>query len=296
MEIIKYSKIYFIFSLALILISLISLAWFNLRFGIEFTGGSILEIEYLENRPSNDEIREQLSGFDLGTIVIQPTGEKGVIIRAKDIPEETHSQIMERLKQDYELEQQRYENIGPVIGSELKEKTKLIVILAVLVVLLYIAFSFRAVQKPIRSWQFGLASLITLGHDVLIPLGFFAVLGHYYEVEVSIPVIVALLTVLGYSVNNTVVVFDRIRENLLSPHVKEDFAKIVDISLNQSLTRSINTSLTTLFVLLAIFFFGGETLKYFALALIIGITAGTYSSLFLVSPLLVWWFKFKKRI
>lgn len=296
MEIIKYSKFYFLFSFALIIISLASLVCFGLKFSIEFTGGSILEVEYIGDRPFNDDIREQLSEFDLGNIVIQPTGEKGVIIRTKDIPEETHSQIMERLKQDYELEQQRYENIGPVIGSELKEKTKLIVILAVLAIVLYIAFSFRAIQKPIRSWQFGLASLIALGHDILIPLGLFAILGYYYEIEVSIPVIVALLTILGYSVNNTVVVFDRIRENLLSPHIREDFSKTVNISLSQSLTRSVNTSLTTLFVLLAIFFFGGETLKYFALALIIGIAAGTYSSLFLVSPLLVWWLKLRKRI
>ena len=296
MNFLKYTKIYFIFSGILILGSLVALGVFGLNPSIEFSGGSILEIEYIEERPSNQEIHDQLSEFDLGSIIIQPTGEKGVIIRTKDITEETHQTIIEKLRESRELEQLRYENIGPIIGQELKDKTKIIIVLSLLAVVSYIAFAFRKVQRPIKSWQYGLASLVALSHDVLIPLGVFAILGEFYGVEISIPIIVALLTVLGYSINNTVVVFDRIRENLLSPYRKENFEEIVDISLHQTLTRSINTSLTTLFVLSAIFFFGGETLKYFALALMIGITAGTYSSLFLASPVLVWWLKHRQKI
>ncbi|MCK4454149.1 protein translocase subunit SecF [Candidatus Parcubacteria bacterium] len=296
MNFLKYTKIYFIFSGILILGSLLCLGLFGLKPSIEFSGGSILEIEYIEERPSNQEIQEQLSGFDLGGIVIQPTGDKGVIIRMKDITEETHQQVIKKLKESKELEQQRYENIGPVIGQELKDKTRTIIAVSLLAIVLYIAFAFRKIQRPIKSWQYGLAALIALGHDVLIPLGVLAVLGEFYGLEISIPIIVALLTILGYSINNTVVVFDRIRENILNPQRGEDFKGIVNISLHQTLTRSINTSLTTLFVLSAIFFFGGETLKYFALALIMGIIAGTYSSLFLASPVLVYWLKRREKI
>jgi len=303
----KYRKIYFLFSGILILTSIVFLVVFSLKPGIDFTGGSILEIEYLKERPSNDEILEQLSELDLGSIYIQPTGERGVIIRIKNIDEITHQKIINDLdlreatvegseliiSQESTLEEKRFESIGPVIGQELKEKTKIVVVLALLAIIIYIALAFRKIQKPLRSWHYGIASVIALFHDIMIPLAVFSILGRFYGVEVTIPVITALLAVLGYSVNNTVVVFDRIRENLLK--TGGFFEEIVDRSLNQTLSRQINTSLTTLFVAFAIFFFGGETLKYFALVLILGITAGTYSSIFLAGSLLVGWYKWKNR-
>ena len=286
----KYRKIYFFLSGILILASIICLAVFGLKPGIDFTGGSILELEAIEERPSNQELKEALSELDLGEILIQPSKEKGVILRMKDISEETHQQVLEKLQGLGQIEELRFESIGPVIGQELKQKTKVVVILCLLVIVFYIAFAFRKISQPIQSWQYGIASLIALFHDVLIPLGIFSVLGKYWDVQITIPVVTALLAVLGYSINNTVVVFDRIRENLLK-RVGATYEETVNSSLNQTLTRSINTSLTTLFVLLAIFFFGGETLRYFALALILGISAGTYSSIFLASPLLVSWWK-----
>ena len=278
----KYKKIYFALSGILILASLISLILFGLKPGIDFTGGSILEIKYQENQPSNDEIKESLADFNLGEIKIQSSGEKRIILRTKEISEEVHQQVINKLEGSQEL---RFEAIGPVIGREMKEKTKVVAILAVFAILLYITIAFRKVSKPISSWKYGVASLIALGHDVFIPLGIFAYLGHFYDVQITIPVITALLTVLGYSINNTVVVFDRIRENLIT-NKSMSFKEIVDKSLNQTLTRSINTSLTTLLVLFAIFFLGGETLRYFSLALILGLVCGTYSSIFLASPLL----------
>ncbi len=278
----KYKKIYFTLSGLLILASLISLILFGLKPGIDFTGGSILEIEYQENQPSNEEIKEALAGFDLGEIKIQPSGEKRIILRTKDISEEVHQQVINKLEGSQEL---RFEAIGPVIGREMKEKTKIVAILAIFAILLYITIAFRKISKPISSWKYGIASLVALGHDVFIPLGVFAYLGHFYDVQITIPVITALLTVLGYSINNTVVVFDRIRENLIT-NKSAGFKEIVDKSLNQTLTRSINTSLTTLLVLFAIFFLGGETLRYFSLALILGLVCGTFSSIFLASPLL----------
>ncbi len=291
----KYRKIYFIFSGVIIIASLASLFIFGLKPGIDFTGGSILEIEYKVERPSNQEIKESLVEIDLAEIYLQPADQKGVIIRMENISEETHQEIIRKLSQNRELAELRFESIGPVIGKELKEKTKIVVILSLLAVVLYIAFAFRKLTLPAKSWQYGIASLVALFHDVLIPLGIFSVLGKFYGIQIQIPVIVALLTVLGYSINNTVVVFDRIRENLLKK-VGVDFEETINRSLNQTLTRSLNASLTTLFVLTAIFFLGGETLKYFALALILGIIAGTYSSLFLVSPVLVSWLKWRRKI
>lgn len=305
MEIIKHRKIYFIFSLALIIVSIVLLAVFQLKPGIDFTGGSIMELEYKDERPSNQEILETLSDFDLGTIYVQPTGEKGVIIRTKDIPEEIHQEILETLSQEVkveegemiitvrELEEKRFESIGPTIGQELREKTNIVVAAVLLSMIIYIALAFRKVQRPIKSWQYGIISCLALFHDILIPLGVFSLLGKYLGVEITIPVITALLAVLGYSINNTVVVFDRIRENLM--RVGEDFEKTVNISINQTLSRQINTSLTTLFVAGAIYLFGGATLQYFSLALILGIAAGTYSSIFLAGPLLVTWYKLKYR-
>ena len=293
MNFLKYHKFYFAFSGILILASISCLVIFGLKPGIDFTGGSILEVEYKDGRPSAEEIKKDLTEIKLGEVVVQPLGEKGMLLRLKDIDEETHQKILQTLKEDNDLEEQRFESIGPVIGRELKQKTKLLIGLSLLAIVLYIAMAFRKVQRPFHSWQFGIASLIALFHDILIPLGVFSILGKFQNVEISIPVIVALLTVLGYSINNTVVVFDRLRENLFKK-AGLGLEEIVNESLNQTLTRSINTSLTTLFVLFAIFFFGGVTLKYFALALIIGITAGTYSSLFLATPILVWWLKRKE--
>ena len=293
---IKYRKIYFIFSGTLIIASVVILAVFELKPGIDFVGGSILEIEYKEERPGNQEIREKLADFDLGTVYVQPTEEKGIILKMKDILEETHQQILEKLQENGGLiEEKRFETIGPMIGQELKNKTTIVIVVALLSMILYIALAFRKVQKPLRSWVYGFASAIALFHDILVPLGVFAVLGRFYNIEITIPIVTALLAVLGYSINNTVVVFDRMRENLLKRG--ETFEETVDISLNQTLTRQVNTSLTTLFVCVAIFFFGGVTLKYFALALILGIAAGTYSSIFLASPLLVAWhrFRYKRR-
>jgi len=294
MNFVKYRKIYFIFSGILILGSLICLVIFGLNPGIDFTGGSILEIEFKGARPSNPEIREKLNQFGLGEILIQPIGEKGVILRMKDISEETHQEILKKIKETGELEERRFESIGPTIGRELKEKTKIVIILAFLSIVLYIALAFRKISRPIASWKYGIASLICLFNDVFIPLGIFSILGKFYGVQITIPIICALLTVIGYSINNVVVVYDRIRENLLRAK-GEVFEKTVDFAINQTLTRQINTALTTLFPLIAIFFLGGETLKYFALTLILGITDGTYSSIFLASPILVSWLKWRQK-
>ena len=297
MNFLKHRKIYFIFSGILVSTSLICLAVFGLNLGIEFKGGSVLEVEYQDIRPEIDFIREELAGFDFKDLSLRPAGESGVILSVgeKNINQRLCDEVVLKLAESGEIKQDpkpAFESISSVIGKELTQKTGMIIVISLLAIILYVSFAFRKVSRPMSSWQYGVVTLIALFHDVLIPLGVFAILGKLYGVQITIPVITALLTVFGYSVNNTVVVFDRIRENLFKK-TNFSFEETVNFALNQTLTRSLNTSLTTLFVLTAIFFFGGETLKYFALALIMGIISGTYSSMFLVNSVLVSWEKKK---
>lgn len=286
----KYSLIYYIFSGVLVLATIVSLFVFGLKFGIEFTGGATMGVEFLEQRPSNGEIRNVLSSFDLGEITVQPTGGNGAILKFKGIDEAVHQQILTELNNLAPNKETNFQYIGPSIGQELRNKTQLAIVLALLAITLYIAFTFRKVSRPVASWKYGITSLIALFHDILIPIGAFSVLGHFYNIEITIPIIAALLTVLGFSVHDTIVIFDRVRENILRQGMGQ-FEDTVNWSLNQTLGRSLSTVFSTLIVLFAIFFFGGETLKYFSLALIIGITSGAYSSIFIASPLLVTWYK-----
>ena len=293
---IKHRKIFYLVSAILVGLSLISIFVFGLKLGIDFTGGSSLELTYKAEPPTSGEIKESLKALDLGEIVVQKSGERGLILKMKDIGEETHQEIIRNLKVLEEIEEgsESFQSIGPVIGRELAQKTKLVISLALAAILLYIAFSFRRISRPVKSYIYGLTSLVALGHDVLIPLGVLSLLGKFYGIEITIPIITAFLAVFGYSINDSVVVFDRVRENLLRLR-EPTFDLTVEKGLNQSLTRSINTSLTTLLVLFAIFFFGGVTLRYFSLVLILGIGFGTYSSLFLATPLLVSYYRFRQR-
>jgi len=290
---IEKRKIFYTLSGLLSLLSIISILAFGLNLGIDFKGGSILEVEY-EEVPALETVREALK--DLEEVSLQRRGENILVLKTKEISEETHQSILEKLNQlgDIKEGSESFESIGPAIGQELKSRTKIVVSLALLCILLYIAFSFRKISRPVKSYIYGLTSLIALFHDVLIPLGVFAVLGRYYGVEITIPIITAFLTVFGYSINDSVVVFDRVRENLRKLKTT-DFKETIDQSLKQSITRSLNTSLTTLIALFSIFLFGGATLRFFSLALILGIALGTYSSLFLATPLLATYYNFRKR-
>ena len=286
MTILRYSKFFRTLSAVLVVLSLAAIATFGLDLGIEFTGGSILEVAYEKERPSLEATREELLDLDIGLVSTQPVGDKGFLFRMKDLSEEKHQEVL--LTLGSEAQELRFESIGPVIGEELKGRAGLLLALALFSIVVYVMFAFRRITYPVHSWQWSLAALVALVHDILIPLGMLALLGEFYGVQITIPVVVALLTVVGYSVNDTVVVFDRIRENLVRK-VGADFADTVTQSLQQTFTRSLNTSLTTLFVVLAIVFFGGETLRYFALTLAVGIGAGSWSSLFVAPFLLEKW-------
>lgn len=290
----KYSKFYYAFSGILIIAAIASLIVFGLKFGIEFTGGSNMELEFTQNRPSNEDILKVLLEFDLGAIVIQPTGDKGVILQFKVIDETIHQKVLAKLNTLAPLQEKSFQYIGPSIGQDLKNKTIIAIVLSLLAITLYIAFAFRKVSKPVSSWKYGIASLIALFHDILIPLGAFSLLGYFFNMEITVPIIAALLTILGFSVHDTIVIFDRIRENILRKGMVS-FSQTVDWSLNQTIGRSISTVITVLLVMFSLFFFGGETLKYFSLALIIGVTSGAYSSIFIASPLLVSWEKWDEK-
>lgn len=293
-DFIKYRKFYYLISAILLIGSVASFILCGFNFGIEFTGGSILELSFDKDRPGNDEIATILKEKNIDEFNIQPLGDKEMSIRLPYIQESLHQEIIEKFQEKWEFDERSFEGIGSMIGSELKSKTKLVIILALIAIISYIAFSFRQISYPIKSWQYGFSSLIAVAHDLIIVLGVFSILGYFYNVPLTIPIITAFLTIIGYSINNTVVVFDRIRENF-NKYYNEDYKEIVNRSLNQTFFRSLNTSLTTLFVLVAIFFLASASLKYFALALIIGISVGTFSSFFIASPILVSWYLHKKR-
>jgi preprotein translocase subunit SecF len=289
MFIIKYRKLFFLVSALLVAASIVVLAVWGLNLGIDFTGGSLMELEFKQNRPSNQEIKDTVLILELGEINIQPTKEKNIILRMRDIDEETHQKVLLTIQQLGEVKELRFESVGPVIGQELKKKSLYSIIIALIAILLFIALAFRKVSFIVKSYKYGLLAIVALFHDILIVLGVFVVLGRFLNVEIGVAFVAALLAILGYSVNDTIVVLDRVRENLLVTEHREEFSELVGRSLKQTIVRSINTSLTTILVLLAVLIFGGATIQYFVLALIIGIAAGTYSSLFIATPLLVSW-------
>ena len=288
MFIVHRRKIFYIFSGTLVTASIIALFLWGLNFGIDFKGGSLIEIQFKKDRSANSEIQNILNTFNLGETTIQPTAEKDMILRMKDIDENTHQSILAEIKKKFDIEELSFESVGPLIGRELKRKAIYSIILAEIFMIIYLAWAFRKTSFVVKSYKYGILAAVSLLHDILIVTGVFAVLGHFYNVEVGLSFIAALLTVLGYSVNDTIVVYDRIRENLLHLKERESFDELVDRSIKQTLARSINTSFTTLLALFAVLIFGGATIHYFIIALIIGIASGTYSS-FLASLLLVDW-------
>jgi preprotein translocase subunit SecF len=284
MFVIKYRKIFYALSGLLIIASIASIAIWGLNYGIDFKGGSIIEVEYPEGRPAQTELSTKLSSFDLGES-IRPTGENGYIIRMRAIDQNEKNTLTSALQSFGTTTEKRFDSIGPVLGTEALRKSIVSIVLVILAIVLFISFAFRKVSEPVSSWKYGFIAIIALLHDVIIPTGVFAVLGHYAGYEIDTLFVTALLVILGFSVHDTIVVFDRVRENLKDS--KKPFDQIVGESVSQTFTRSINTSLTTLLALVVLYFVGGEATHHFALALIIGIVAGTYSSIFVGSPLLV---------
>ncbi|MFH1597661.1 MAG: protein translocase subunit SecF [Patescibacteria group bacterium] len=294
-QIVQKRKYNYTLSIILIALSLGAIFFWGLPLGIDFTGGSLLEVEFNESRPSISAINDQLTDMDLGDVKIQEFGANGYVFRLKHIDNEARQGVLNKLSELGQVEENSFEAIGPTIGVELRQKAITSIIVVIIAIILYITWAFRkATLGPINSWFYGLGAIVALIHDIVIITGLYAVLGHYLNVEVDTMFVTALLTVLGFSVHDTIVVYDRIREGLKKTY-GEEFEQVVNSSINRTITRSLNTSLTTLFVLVALFLFGGLSIKYFVLALIAGVIIGTYSSIFVASPLLVSWQRIRRK-
>jgi len=287
-NIISKIKYAYIFSITLMIVSVAVLFMWGLKFGIDFTGGTLMEVKYAAAVPSNQEIQNELSGLDLKSLTIQPTQNNSIMLRYASEDDKINQDVLKKILEKYpDAQQLRVDYINSSVSKELKSKSLLAIFWAIVGIMAYIAWAFRKVSRPVASWKYGAGAVIALIHDILITVGAFVLLGHFKNIEVGIPFIAALLTILGFSVHDTIVVYDRTRENLLKSTSKERFPEIVNRSLNETLVRSINTSLTVFITLLAIYFFGGESIRDFSLALIIGVFFGTYSSIFIASALLV---------
>ncbi len=285
---IKYSKIWVGIGITVsILVAIFIFIW-GLIPGIDFTGGSLMELEFKKDRPTPELVVKSFEEAGVKNTAVQKAEDNNLIIRTTFLKEDKHQELLTKIKEiskDNEFIEQRFETIGASVSKQLRERAMLAIVFVSLGIILYVAYAFRKVSQPVKSWKYGLMALIAVLHDLLLVMGVFAILGRFKGVEVDIAFVVALLTVLGYSINDAIVVFDRIRENLIH-RGNRSFAEVVNDGLNQTLMRSINTTLTTLLPLFALFFFGGATVHNFVLALLIGIASGAYSSIFIASPLL----------
>lgn len=301
-------KIWFAISLLLLIPGIISLGVWQLQLGRDFKGGSLSEFSITKVGESSEADQKQLSE----NVIKKAFDEEGikdhqlqtdihdntirVFVKSPTINQDTHSNIVRRLKEGSPpVQELSFESIDPQVGAEVTRRAILAIIIASLVIIIYIAMSFRGVPKPTSSWQFGVIAVIALLHDVLFIIGFYSLMGRFLGWEVNSEFVTAALTVMGFSVHDTIVVFDRLRENLRK-FPGESFSAVANISLSQTIARSLNTSLTVVLVLLAVVLLGGENIRPFALTLLVGIVVGTYSSIFVATPLLDWWQSVKPKI
>lgn len=301
-DIIGKKWLFFIFSGLVILPGIISLMLWGLRPGIDFSGGTLLELQFkqsqiskVKNQNLNDEIKRIVKEQMIEVGSIQQSGEDTYLLRLKPIDKDQNQKLQEALNKQFgNVKQLRLETVGPSVGKETTQNAVKAVIIASVMIVLYIAWAFRQIPKPYSSFKFGISAVVALIHDVLVIVGLFSIFGHFFKVEIDGLFITALLTIMGFSVHDTIVVFDRIRENLRKmPGVP--FALVVNESIIQTLARSLSTSLTVLFTLFALLLFGGESIHWFIVALLLGITSGTYSSVFNAAPILVVWQEWEQK-
>ncbi len=291
LKIIQKTKLWFGISAVMIAASVYGIAVYGLNLGIDFTGGTLMELKFEQQVESSQlaKVYSDTLELDQDPLVI-PGEENSYIIRTKDIDDATHTSLVDQIAANIgAFEELRFTTIGPTVGSTMKEKAVMALSLAIVAIILFIAFAFRRIPRRISPWKFGYCAIAALVHDVLITLGLFAYLGHFMGVEIDMLFITALLTIMGFSVHDTIVVFDRIRENLKLQDRNSTFGKTANKALNQTMARSINTSLSTLVTLVALLIFASESIYWFVFALVFGILIGTYSSIFIASPLLVAW-------
>lgn len=289
MFIVNNRKFFFVLAAVLIIGSVFAVWRFGFNFGIDFKGGSLLEVSYQTVRPDIETTKSELNKLDLGNYILTPSGNLNYILKARDLNPTEKVSVLEAFQSDpaNPAKEERFNSLGPVVGSQLKTKAMTAIIVVIICIVLFITFAFRKVSKPVASWKYGLATIIALAHDVVIPTGVFVTWIHFHGGEIDLLFVTALLAILGYSVHDTIVVFDRVRENLKTDNGKTPFVETVGKSVTQTFGRSINTSLTIFLALVALYFIGGEATRDFAFVLLVGVIAGTYSSIFVASPLLV---------
>ncbi|MDB5265291.1 MAG: Protein-export rane protein SecF [Parcubacteria group bacterium] len=292
MYIVRNRKIFFIITGLLLAIAIGAIAVFGLPLSIDFTGGSLEEVTYTNSRPGLDVLNADVKQLALGGASVLNSGTNGVLLRTRTLTPEEHVAVLAALSENGKapLTELRFNSIGPSLGAELGIKSLYALLAVIAAIMLYIAWAFRRVSRPVSSWVYGGIVVVILIHDVIIPTGFYAILAHYTGAQVDSLFVVALLAILGYSVNDTIVIFDRVREHLhdnQEHNIKESFDVTVGKSVTQTLGRSINTSLTVVLALLALAFIGSPATQYFSYVLLVGVIAGTYSSILLAAPLLV---------
>ncbi len=282
MKIIAHRKIFYALSAILVGASLAALVIRGLNFGPDFTGDAVLEGSYTNSRPALDDIRKDFEGAQIEVIALEVRGDSGIFFRTRFLDETRHQEVLRVFKSKGEFIEHSFISHGPTVGKQLRRNAIIAIFVTLFAIICFIAYAFRQVSRPVSSWVYGVVAVIALGHDLAVPTGLFAWFGY----QIDSLYISALLTVLGFSVHDTIVVFDRLRENLRKSS-GGSFTDIAERSLRETIVRSINTSVTTILALGAVYFFGGATTQPFALALIVGIAIGTYSSIFIATPLLV---------
>ncbi len=270
MFVVKHRKIFYIISALLVLSSIFSLFKWGLKPSIDFKGGSILSVEFEGNVPTVQNIRTDLSALGFSDESVRSSGTNGYIIRLSEINQDQKNAVLAAISENgtYKPVEKEFSTVGPILGREVLFKSYISVILVLLCIVLFITFAFRKVSKPVSSWLYGIVAIIALLHDILIPAGVFSILGHFAGFEVDTLFVTALLVILGFSIHDTIVIFDRVRENL-SKHGgsgKKPFSEIVGESISETFVRSINTSLTTLLAIVMLYFFGPEATRHFSLA------------------------------
>lgn len=280
----------------MIIFGLISLLFFGLNLSIDFTGGTRMTLAFKERVKEQEKkkIKAMLGAQKINVSVIE-TSNQLVFVRTSPMNQEQNNKFAQSISKEFkDVKQTEFETIGPTIGQETTKNATKAIIVASFLIVLYVTWSFRKVPKPASSFRFGICAIVALIHDVLIMFGAFSLFGHFFKVEINSLFVTAILTIIGFSVHDTIVVFDRIRENLIRM-IGVPFTQVVNESILQTIDRSLNTSLTVVVVLFSILLFGGESIRWFAVALLIGIVAGTYSSIFFASPLLLIWHEWRSK-
>lgn len=290
MYIIQHRTLFFWITGVILAAAIGAIAYFGLPLGIDFTGGSLMEVKYAHSVPPLADIEKQVLTVPLGAISVRSAGTDSVSIRTRTMSPAEHDAVFAAISTNASTTELAYTSVGPALGSEFTHKALWAIFAVVLVIALYIAFAFRKVSRPVSSWYYGFAVIVILIHDLIIPAGFFAVLAHYTNAQVDALFITALLALLGYSVNDTIIIYDRVRENLAKSEkmgLRESFEDTIGKSISETMTRSINMSLTVVLALGALVLFGAAATQDFALVMLVGVISGTYSSILLAAPLLV---------